>query len=190
MCLPLGIHAAWSATSVGRTVQRKPRAHLIKHNDSSRTGHPTPITALRTPARKWKVDLMVRWIVCASDARFFVISSCNMSLARLLACLCLIAGGLAGEEGMWTFDNLPLQTIGKKYGFTPSAQWLEHVRLSCVRFSDGGSGSFISPEGLVLTNHHVALGQLQKSSSPQHDYVRDGFYARTREEERSRPTCT
>jgi hypothetical protein len=103
----------------------------------------------------------------------------QMLIARLLVCFCLMACCLTGEEGMWTFDNLPLATLEKKYGFVPSAKWLEHVRLSCVRFSDGGSGSFISPEGLLLTNHHVALGQLQKSSSAQHDYVRDGFYART-----------
>jgi hypothetical protein len=111
----------------------------------------------------------------------------QMLIARLLVCFCLMACCLAGEEGMWTFDNLPLATLEKKYGFVPSAQWLEHVRLSCVRFSDGGSGSFISPEGLLLTNHHVALGQLQKSSSAQHDYVRDGFYARTPEEELKSP---
>jgi hypothetical protein len=110
-----------------------------------------------------------------------------MSLARLLVCICVITGCLAGEEGMWTFDNLPVEALGKKYGFTPSPQWLEHLRLACVRFSDGGSGSFISPEGLVLTNHHVARSQLQKSSSAEHDYLRDGFYAQTRGEEMKSP---
>ena len=67
--------------------------------------------------------------------------------------------------------------------FTPTADWLDHVRLASVRFNDGGSGSFVSPHGLVLTNHHVAFGQLQKVSTPQKDYVQDGFYARTSEEE-------
>jgi hypothetical protein len=87
------------------------------------------------------------------------------------------------DEGMWTFDNPPLQQLKERYGFTPTQAWLDHVRLSSVRFNDGGSGSFVSPHGLVLTNHHVALGQLQKVSSPQKDYVKDGFYARTAAEE-------
>jgi len=87
------------------------------------------------------------------------------------------------DEGMWTFDNPPLQQLQKRYGFTPTQAWLDHVRLSSVRFNDGGSGSFVSPHGLLLTNHHVALGQLQKVSSPQKDYVQDGFYARTAAEE-------
>src|SRR5262249_11395871 len=58
-----------------------------------------------------------------------------------------------------------------------------HLRMSSVRFNDGGSGSFVSPRGLVLTNHHVAFGQLQKVSTPQKNYVADGFYARTAAEE-------
>jgi len=87
------------------------------------------------------------------------------------------------EEGMWTFDNPPRQQLQEKYGFTPTQEWLDHIRLSSVRFNDGGSGSFVSATGLVLTNHHVALGQLQKVSSPQKDYVADGFLARTPEEE-------
>src|SRR6185295_3601738 len=61
----------------------------------------------------------------------------------------------------------------------PTTAWLDHLRLSSVRFNDGGSGSFVSPRGLVLTNHHVALGQLQKVSTPQKNYVADGFFAKT-----------
>jgi len=87
------------------------------------------------------------------------------------------------DEGMWTFDNPPLAQLKERYGFTPTREWLDHIRLSSVRFSDGGSGAFVSPHGLVLTNHHVALTQLQKLSTPERDYVRDGFYARTRREE-------
>ena len=87
------------------------------------------------------------------------------------------------DEGLWTLDNPPLALLQERYGFTPPAGWLEHVRLGCVRLNDGGSGSFVSPEGLVITNHHVAIGQLQKMSTPEHDYVRNGFYARTRAEE-------
>jgi hypothetical protein len=87
------------------------------------------------------------------------------------------------DEGMWTFDNPPLNQLQQHYGFTPDQAWLDHVRLASVRFNDGGSGSFVSPHGLVLTNHHVALTQLQKVSSATRDYVQKGFYARAPNEE-------
>jgi hypothetical protein len=87
------------------------------------------------------------------------------------------------DEGMWTYDNPPLKQLKEKYGFEPTKEWLDHVRLSSVRFNDGGSGSFISPNGLVLTNHHVALGQLSKVSTKEKDYVKNGFYAATTAEE-------
>jgi len=91
------------------------------------------------------------------------------------------------DEGMWTFDNPPIKQLKDRYGFTPTQEWLDHVRLASVRFMDGGSGSFISPDGLVLTNHHVAVGQLQKMSSAERDYVATGFYAQTPEEEIKSP---
>jgi hypothetical protein len=94
---------------------------------------------------------------------------------------------LLGEEGMWTFDNLPLKELQQRYHFSPSQEWLRHLQLSSVRFNDGGSGSFVSADGLVLTNHHVARGQLEKSSSAQHDYIKDGFYAATQEQEIKTP---
>src|SRR5262249_27491038 len=87
------------------------------------------------------------------------------------------------DEGMWTFDNPPLKQLQERYGFTPTQQWLDHVRLASVRFNDGGSGAFVSPHGLVLTNHHVALGQLQKVSSAKSDYAKNGFHARSAAEE-------
>jgi hypothetical protein len=87
------------------------------------------------------------------------------------------------DEGMWTFDNPPLAQLKEKYGFTPTPAWLDHLRMSSVRFNDGGSGSFVSARGLVLTNHHVAFGQLQKVSTPEKNYVVDGFYAKTAAEE-------
>ena len=87
------------------------------------------------------------------------------------------------DEGMWTFDNPPLMQLKDKYNFTPTQQWLDHIRLSSVRFNDGGSGSFVSPNGLVITNHHVAFGQLQKVSTKEKDYVKDGFYAKTQTDE-------
>ncbi len=94
-----------------------------------------------------------------------------------------LTGPLLADEGMWTLDNMPLKQLKEKYGFEPTPAWLEHIRLASVRVGDGGSGSFVSPSGLVLTNHHVALGQLQKVSTPQKNYVADGFYAATLAEE-------
>ncbi len=118
-------------------------------------------------------------------------TACNSYRRWLLASWLLVtvaaASPLGAEEGMWTFDNLPLKILQERYGFTPTKEWLDHVRLSSVRFNDGGSGSFVSPHGLALTNHHVALGQLQKLSTPQKDYVKDGFYARTPAEEQKCP---
>src|SRR5579862_3059360 len=72
---------------------------------------------------------------------------------------------LHADEGMWTFDNPPLALLKERYGFTPTSEWLNHLRMSTVRINDGGTGSFVSATGLVLTNHHVALGQLEKMST-------------------------
>ncbi len=91
------------------------------------------------------------------------------------------------EEGMWTFDNPPVKQLQDKYKFTPTQAWLDHVRLSSVRLNDGGSGSFVSPHGLLLTNHHVARGQLQKNSSAARDYLATGFYAATPDQEMKSP---
>jgi len=107
----------------------------------------------------------------------------RLIIASLLLCLLAGSTALVADEGMWTFDNPPLQQLKDRYSFTPTQQWLDHVRLSSIRFNDGGSGSFVSPNGLAITNHHVAFGQLQKLSSEQKDYVHDGFYAKTRAEE-------
>jgi hypothetical protein len=94
---------------------------------------------------------------------------------------------MCADEGMWTFDNPPLKLLKAKYNFVPTQAWLDHLRLSSVRLNDGGSGSFVSPNGLLLTNHHVARGQLQKDSTAEHDYLRDGFYATTPEQEMKSP---
>jgi len=99
-----------------------------------------------------------------------------------LSVLALTFGSLRAEEGMWTFDHPPLQAMQARYGFTPDPAWLEHVRLSALRFP-GGSGAFISPDGLVLTNHHVGLGSIQKVSDAAHNLVEKGFVAPGRDQE-------
>jgi hypothetical protein len=106
-----------------------------------------------------------------------------ISVLLFTAAVVALSTSVFADEGMWTFDNPPARQLKQRYGFTPAKAWLDHVRLSSVRFNDGGSGSFVSPHGLVLTNHHVALFQLQKLSTPQHDYASGVFYARTEAQE-------
>ena len=89
---------------------------------------------------------------------------------------------LFADDGMWTFDNPPRKQWKERYNFEPTDAWLEHVRLASVRV-EGSSGSFVSPNGLLMTNQHVASGQLQKLSTAERNYRRDGFYAPTPAEE-------
>src|SRR3954463_16330096 len=95
--------------------------------------------------------------------------------------------GLYADDGMWTFDNPPRKQWKERYNFTPTDAWIEHVRLASVRLNDGGSGAFVSGDGLLMTNQHVASGQLQKVSTKDLDYTHTGFYALTREEELKSP---
>ena len=88
-----------------------------------------------------------------------------------------------GDEGMWLYNSPPLKQFKEKYNFEPTREWLEHLQKSSVRFNSGGSGSFISPNGLCITNHHVGLDTLQKASSEKNNYVRDGFYAKSQKDE-------
>lgn len=88
------------------------------------------------------------------------------------------------DEGMWLFNAPPRELLQKQYGFKATDEWLEHVRKSSVRFNSGGSGSFVSEDGLIISNHHVGAETLQKLSDAEHNYLRDGFHARTRAEEK------
>ena len=91
------------------------------------------------------------------------------------------------DEGMWLFNDLPLETLKEKYGFEPTPSWSKHLMLASVRFNSGGSASFVSSRGLVLTNHHVAADTLQKLSTPEENYLEDGFLATSPEEELASP---
>src|SRR3954469_11188227 len=104
-------------------------------------------------------------------------------LFALAALLALLAISAPADEGMWLFNVPPKAQIQKKYGFTLTEAWLDHVRLSSVRFNNGGSGSFVSPDGLTFTNHHVGADCLTKASTAGKDYIKTGFYAKTQAEE-------
>jgi hypothetical protein len=104
----------------------------------------------------------------------------------LLLCL-VIAQAAQADEGMWTFDNFPSKTVGTKYGFTPSREWLDHVRLSSLRIAGGCSASFISPQGLVMTNHHCVVECVEQLSTAQQNLEENGFFAKTPADEKKCP---
>jgi len=114
-------------------------------------------------------------------------SPMNRSAALTLAFVCSLTTSLHADEGMWLFNDLPKQQLQEKYGFTPTDTWAEHLMLSSVRFNTGGSASFVSSSGLVLTNHHVAARALHKLSDAKNNYAKEGFLAKTQDAELSAP---
>ena len=109
---------------------------------------------------------------------------------HVLALVLLAAGwsrAAGADEGMWLPNEFPFARFENAYGFRPTQAWLDHLRLASVRFNSGGSGSFVSAEGLTLTNHHVGSDCIQKLSGPGRDYLKDGFVAATRADEKACP---
>jgi Peptidase S46 len=91
------------------------------------------------------------------------------------------------DEGMWLYNAFPSDRVQTQYGFLPTQQWLDHLRLSSVRFNNGGSGSFVSADGLAFTNHHVGADCIEKLATSGADYMKTGFYAKTQAEEAKCP---
>jgi hypothetical protein len=106
----------------------------------------------------------------------------NQKGALLLFFLGVVAASLKGDEGYWLFSDPPVQAIADKYHFTPDEAWLKHLSGAVVKIG-GGSGSFVSDDGLVITNRHVGVGQLHTLSTKKHNYEQDGFYAPTLHDE-------
>jgi hypothetical protein len=108
---------------------------------------------------------------------------------QTLACMAmasvtmLTSGEACADEGMWLFNAPPTAALKAKYGFEPTEEWLTHLQQAAVRFNSGGSGSFVSSEGLVMTNHHVGADALAKLSTKDHNYLDTGFRAKERSEE-------
>ena len=92
--------------------------------------------------------------------------------------------GTSANEGMWLYNDPPRQILKSTFDFDPSDVWLEHLQKASVRFNSGGSGSFVSADGLIISNHHVGADSLQKFGDAEHNYMRDGFHARTLAEEK------
>src|ERR1700682_6561401 len=108
-----------------------------------------------------------------------------MKLRKVLCALVLALFSLQtinfnalADEGMWTFNNVPRAEIKRKYGFDVTDEWLKKVQLASVRFNNGGSGSFVSPNGLVLTNYHIVEDIVNEVSKPQQDLEKEGVVAR------------
>src|SRR5581483_2453439 len=123
-----------------------------------------------------------------------ITSEVNMRLRKFLCALVVALFSLQtfqfaarADEGMWPFNNIPRAEIKKRYGFDVTDEWLKKVQLASVRFNSGGSGSFVSSTGLVLTNYHIVEDFVGELSTPQKDYAKEGFVARTRADEMKIP---
>ena len=109
------------------------------------------------------------------------------TLKTLIPVLALLSLAARADEGMWTLDNLPKKSLQERYGFAPDQPWVDQVMQASVRLAGGCSGSFVSKDGLVLTNHHCIRSCVAQLSSKEKDYNKDGFLARTHAEELACP---
>jgi hypothetical protein len=111
----------------------------------------------------------------------------NTGPAMLLLAVVSSTTTVLADEGMWTYDNFPAAKMKAKYGWAPDTAWLNHARLASVRLAQGCSASLVSPDGLVMTNHHCARSCVSDLADAQHDYIANGFYAVTAADEKKCP---
>lgn len=109
-------------------------------------------------------------------------------MRKLLFTALLFSTPVLADEGMWTFDNFPKAAVKEKHGVEVTDAWLQRIQRATTRHESGCTGSFVSPDGLVLTNHHCVMECLSDLSGPGRDYVEDGFNAAARTDERKCPT--
>lgn len=94
-----------------------------------------------------------------------------------------VVTNLQGDEGMWLLNDAPRQLLKDRHNFDLTDAWLERAQQASVRFNNGGSGAFVSADGLIVTNHHIGADSLQKLSTKDRDYLKEGFLARSRDAE-------
>ncbi len=125
---------------------------------------------------------------CVTACLSFMAARSRASFALAGVLLATGIGRLSAcDEGMWLFNNLPTAHLAEQYGFEPDAAWVDHLMKASVRFNSGGSGSFVSSDGLVLTNQHVGSDTLQKLSNAQRNLLLEGFLAKDRSQEEPAP---
>src|SRR5262245_9071131 len=138
-------------------------------------------------ARTVRLDgpLFIRFSTPAMLQKYLKSASSEACVKRFILAVLIVtlSGGVTADEGMWTFDNLPKAEISKRYGVQLSDQWLAHVQKSVIRLESGCTASFVSSEGLVLTNHHCAAECLANNSSAQRDLLTNGYVAARLEDE-------
>ncbi|MDE1145369.1 MAG: S46 family peptidase [Azospirillaceae bacterium] len=110
----------------------------------------------------------------------------SVLVAAAFAGLLLAPLQAGADEGMWTFNNFPSAKVKQAYGFSPDPKWLEHVQLGSVRLARGCSAAFVSPNGLIQTNHHCARSCIAQLSTAEQNHIKDGFYATELKDE---PKC-
>src|SRR5208282_3933871 len=132
---------------------------------------------------------LCRWRTCGLQQNSQKFTEKFMKTRLLIFGLMLaLATPLAlADEGMWLYNNFPKDRVEKQYGFLPTQEWLDHLQLSSVRFNNGGSGSFVSADGLAFTNHHIGADCIEKLGTSGADYMKTSFYAKTRADEAKCP---
>ena len=150
-------------------------SEIARRCDSCAVKKPAPQSADVSATGQNQVVSLKETNATKTKSRLFA-----LRFIRLLASPCLRTRASA-DEGMWLYNQFPKQLLKDKYGFEPSDEWLKHVQLSSVRFNSGGSGSFVSSDGLVMTNHHVGADALAKA---EHRTTRPGQDRLSRQDRR------